>query len=71
MGGLASLRTGDRVRIDLNTGTVNVLLSDEELAERRRVLIEAGGFDYTGAILEGAEKYQRIAQSMGLPRDNH
>ena len=25
----------------------------------------------TGAILEGAEKYQRIAQTMGLPRDNH
>lgn len=46
MGGLALLRTGDRVRIDLNTGTVNVLLSDEELTERRRVLIEAGGFDY-------------------------
>ncbi len=25
----------------------------------------------TGAILEGAEKYQRIAQTKGLPRDNH
>ena len=25
----------------------------------------------TGAILEGTEKYQRIAQTMGLPRDNH
>ena len=25
----------------------------------------------TGAILEGAEKYQRIAQTQGLPRDNH
>jgi dihydroxy-acid dehydratase len=25
----------------------------------------------TGAILEGAEKYQRIAQTRGLPRDNH
>jgi len=25
----------------------------------------------TGAILEGAEHYQRIAQTMGLPRDNH
>ena len=24
-----------------------------------------------GAILEGAEKFQRIAQTMGLPRDNH
>ena len=25
----------------------------------------------TGAILEGAESYQRIAQTRGLPRDNH
>jgi len=25
----------------------------------------------TGAILEGSEKYQRIAQTKGLPRDNH
>jgi dihydroxy-acid dehydratase len=25
----------------------------------------------SGAILEGAEKYRRIAQTSGLPRDNH
>jgi dihydroxy-acid dehydratase len=25
----------------------------------------------TGAILEGAEQYQHLAQSAGLPRDNH
>ena len=90
MGGLALLETGDRVRMDLNTCTVNVLISDAELAERRATLEAAGGFKYpasqtpwqeiqrsvvgqmdTGAILEGAEKYQRIAQTMGLPRDNH
>jgi len=29
-----------------------------------------GQFD-TGAILEGAEEYQRIAQTRGLPRDSH
>ena len=90
MGGLALIRTGDRVRIDLGKGTADVLISDEELAERRRALTDAGGYDYpasqtpwqamqrqtvgqlsTGAILEGAESYQRIAQTMGLPRDNH
>jgi dihydroxy-acid dehydratase len=90
MGGLALIETGDRVRIDLNKGTVNVLLDDAELAERRRALVAAGGYRYpasqtpwqeiqrsvvgqmdSGAILEGAEKYQRIAQTMGLPRDNH
>ncbi len=90
MGGLALIRTGDRVRIDLGKGTANVLIGDEELAERRRTLTAAGGYVFprsqtpwqeiqratvgqmeTGAILEGAEKYQRIAQIMGLPRDNH
>jgi dihydroxy-acid dehydratase len=25
----------------------------------------------SGAILEGAEAFQRIAQTRGLPRDNH
>ena len=90
MGGLALLRTGDRVRMDLNKGEVNVLISDAELAARREALIAAGGYRYpasqtpwqeiqralvgqldTGAILEGAEKYQRVAQTRGLPRDNH
>uniref|UniRef100_UPI0024139716 dihydroxy-acid dehydratase domain-containing protein n=1 Tax=Sphingomonas phyllosphaerae TaxID=257003 RepID=UPI0024139716 len=90
MGALALLRTGDRVRVDLNTARVDVLVDEAELAERRRALEAAGGYAYpasqtpwqeiqravvgqmnTGAILEGAEKYQRIAQTMGLPRDNH
>ena len=46
MGGLALIRTGDRVRIDLGRGTANVLISDEELAERRRALADLGGFAY-------------------------
>lgn len=90
MGGLALIQTGDRVRIDLNKGSANILISDEELAERRKTLAAAGGYKYpasqtpwqeiqrsvvgqmsSGAILEGAEKYQRIAQTQGLPRDNH
>lgn len=89
-GGLALLRTGDRVRIDLGRGTVDVLIPEAELAERRQALVDAGGYAYpasqtpwqeiqralvgqmnTGAILEGAEQFQRIAQTMGLPRDNH
>lgn len=90
MGGLALIRTGDRVRIDLRQATADVLVSDEELAARRAELEASGGYPYpasqtpwqemqrsvvgqmsSGAILEGAEKYQRIAQTMGLPRDNH
>ena len=90
MGGLALLETGDRVRIDLNARTVNVLIGDDELAARRRALDAQGGYAFprsqtpwqeiqralvgqlaSGAILEGSEKFQRIAQTSGLPRDNH
>ncbi|GGD60219.1 IlvD/Edd family dehydratase [Lacimicrobium alkaliphilum] len=37
-GGLALLQTGDRVNVDLNTGQVNVQLSDAELQQRREKL---------------------------------
>jgi dihydroxy-acid dehydratase len=89
-GGLALLKTGDRVRIDLRQGSANILISDEELEARRRALREAGGFPYppsqtpwqeiqratigqtdTGAVLEGAPKYQRLAQAVGVPRHSH
>ncbi len=43
-GGLALLRTGDTVRIDLVAGRADVLLDEDELAARRRSLEEAGGF---------------------------
>jgi dihydroxy-acid dehydratase len=39
-GGLALLKTGDRVRIDLNKGTANVLMSDAELSQRRAALLK-------------------------------
>jgi dihydroxy-acid dehydratase len=45
-GGLALLKTGDRVRIDLKRGTANILVADSELAERRAKLVKAGGFKY-------------------------
>jgi dihydroxy-acid dehydratase len=43
-GGLALLRTGDRVRVDLNRRTANILIRREELERRRRALEKAGGF---------------------------
>ena len=89
-GGLALLKTGDRIRIDLRKLTADMIVSDEELSERRKMLEVNGGYQYpesqtpwqemqrqvvgdmsTGAILEGAEKYQRIAQLRGIPRDSH
>jgi dihydroxy-acid dehydratase len=45
-GGLAILKTGDRVRIDLRVGSANVLISDAELAERHAALAAAGGYAY-------------------------
>ncbi|USQ98318.1 IlvD/Edd family dehydratase [Caulobacter sp. RL271] len=89
-GGLALLKSGDKVRFDLRKSRVDVLVSPSEIVERRKALEAAGGFKYpesqtpwqemqravvgqmeTGAVLEPAVKYQRIAQTKGLPRDNH
>jgi len=89
-GGLAILRTGDRVRIDIGRGTADILLPDAELETRRKALRDAGGYAYpahqtpwqeiqrgivsqleTGMVLEPAVKYLHIAQTMGIPRDNH
>jgi dihydroxy-acid dehydratase len=43
-GGLALLRTGDRVRIDLRRGEANMLVSEAELETRRRELEARGGY---------------------------
>ncbi|WP_421723512.1 IlvD/Edd family dehydratase [Bauldia sp.] len=43
-GGLALLQTGDQVRIDLNTGEANILISADELDKRRLALKAQGGF---------------------------
>jgi dihydroxy-acid dehydratase len=45
-GGLALLQTGDRVRIDLNKGTADMLIPAEELAARREALQKSGGYHY-------------------------
>ncbi|MEP7240162.1 MAG: IlvD/Edd family dehydratase [Devosia sp.] len=89
-GNLAILRTGDKVRIDLNTGRCDILISDGEIATRREALAKDGGYHYPhhqtpwqeiqrglvdqlgqGAVLKPAVKYQRIAQTEGVPRVNH
>lgn len=89
-GNLAILKTGDQVRIDLNKGEANILISAEEIATRRADLQSHGGYKYpahqtpwqeiqrgivdqlgNGAVLKPAVNYQRIAQTQGVPRDNH
>ncbi|MBI1245347.1 MAG: dihydroxy-acid dehydratase [Alphaproteobacteria bacterium] len=89
-GGLAILRTGDRIRIDLNKRTADILLPPEEIEKRHAELAAKGGFPMPasqtpwqeiqrgmveqlseGMTLKPAVKYQRIAQTMGTPRDNH
>jgi dihydroxy-acid dehydratase len=59
-GGLAVLRTGDRIRIDLKAGTANILISDDELAQRRAALEKAGGFKYPPS----QTPWQEIQRSM-------
>jgi len=83
-GGLAWLRTGDTVRIDIVEGRCDVLLGEEDLAARRRegvppvpasmtpwqaIYREKVGQLAEGAILEGTEAFRQIARV--TPRHNH
>lgn len=46
MGGLALVRTGDRIRIDLRQGRADLLVPEAELDARRADLVAQGGFPY-------------------------
>ncbi len=89
-GGLALLQSGDKVRIDLNNYTANILISEEEIEGREIDLTAGGGFAYPehqtpwqeiqrsmvdqlseGMVLKPAVKYLRVAQTKGVPRNNH
>jgi len=59
-GGLALLKTGDRVRIDLNTGSADMLVPEAELAERATALKKAGGYKYP----ESQTPWQEIQRAM-------
>src|SRR5213078_494122 len=59
-GGLALLKTGDRVRIDLGKGTANIMISDEEMAKRRAALEKQGGYKYPAS----QTPWQEIQRSM-------
>ena len=90
-GGLAILKTGDRVRIDLNKRTRRHpdLQGGVRQAPRRRCRATAATSipatrrpgrrssaawstsSRDGMVLKPAVKYQKIAKTKGIPRDNH
>ncbi len=82
--GLALLRTGDAIRIDLNTKTVNMLVGDDELEQRRsepgievrphqtpwqEIYRSTVGPLSTGGCMELATAYHDVRQAK--PRNNH
>lgn len=83
-GGLAYLRTGDRIHVDLNTGRCDMLVSDEELARRKtddapaippsqtpwqEIYRATVGQLELGACMELAVQYRGVGNV--LPRHNH
>lgn len=85
-GGLALLQTGDKIRIDLNKRSADILIPKEELDRRRKAWIPPKlvnqtpwqelqrkhvGQLSTGGCLDFATDYQRIAETFGVPRHNH
>jgi dihydroxy-acid dehydratase len=63
-GGLAVLKTGDRIRVDLRKGEVNVLLSDAEMQKRRRDLEAAGGYAYPASQTPWQEMQRGVVGQM-------
>jgi dihydroxy-acid dehydratase len=83
-GGLAWLRTGDMIRVDLNARTCDALVSDEEITRRKHeappavpdsntpweeLYREKTGQLSEGGVLEFAVKYR--GTSAKTPRHNH
>jgi dihydroxy-acid dehydratase len=83
-GGLAWLRTGDTIRIDLDAGRCDALVSEDEIARRKRepsppipesatpwqeIYRSTVGQLDTGAVMELAVKYREVARK--TPRHNH
>ncbi len=85
-GGLALLRTGDRIRVDLNQRSVVALVGEAELARRRlyppyqpppaltpwqELYRQLVGQLSTGGCLEPATLYLKVAETRGDPRHSH
>jgi dihydroxy-acid dehydratase len=86
-GTLAYLQDGDIIRVDLGKRRADVKISDEELAQRKKAMgtfripksqtpwqeisRKNVGELSEGMVIKDAVKYQKIAQTMGIPRRNH
>ncbi len=64
-GGLAILKSGDRVRIDLKKGTADILISKAEFAERRAILEKQGGFKYPASQTPWQEIQRAMVDQLG------
>jgi len=63
-GGLALLKTGDRVRVDLNRGTVDMLVSEAELKTRREALEKQGGYHFPPSQTPWQEIQRTIVEQL-------
>ncbi|TNF84705.1 dihydroxy-acid dehydratase family protein [Pseudomonas sp. ICMP22404] len=85
-GGLALLKTNDRLKVDLNTRTVNLLIDEAEMERRRREWVpqmppsqtpwqelyrQLVGQLSTGGCLEPATLHLRVIARSGEPRHSH
>ncbi|WP_459616483.1 IlvD/Edd family dehydratase [Bordetella sp. 2513F-2] len=85
-GGLALLRTGDRLRVDLNARTITLQVDAQELEQRRatqhteippaqtpwqEIYRQLVGQLSTGGCLEPATLYLRVIETRGDPRHSH
>ena len=83
-GGLALLKTGDMIKIDLNQGSLDVMLDESDLDQRRNAIQsqqiehqtpwqeiyrETVGQLSGGGIIELAAKYKKIRNT--IPRHSH
>jgi dihydroxy-acid dehydratase len=64
-GGLALLHTGDRVRIDLNKGTADILISPAEFVERATALKQNGGYHYPPSQTPWQEIQRAMVDQLG------
>lgn len=85
-GGLALLRTGDRIRVDLNQRSVIALVDEAEMERRRQdppyqppaaqtpwqeLYRQLVGQLSTGGCLEPATLYLKVVETRGDPRHSH